>query len=170
MKGKSTFLHLLGGLLLCSNGAVACKKTETVTLPSPTAAPVAQTPPASPPSPATAPVAQNPPAGVRVERITLAKSVNEDASPVQAETTFASGETIYVSMWTPSVPVGTVIAARWFKPDGWVTEERIMTDRTADYLSFHAHPPDGNGWAPGTYRVEIIVNGASAGSTTFTVS
>jgi hypothetical protein len=73
-------------------------------------------------------------------------------------------------MWTAATPVGTEITARWLGPDGQqITEDKIVTDRAGDgYTSFHA--ANTNGWTPGTYRVEILLNGAPAGSTTFTVS
>jgi outer membrane usher protein FimD/PapC len=66
--------------------------------------------------------------------------------------------------------VGTEITARWVGPDGQqITEDKIVTDRPGDgYTSFHA--ANTKGWAPGTYTVEILVNGQPAGSTTFIVS
>jgi hypothetical protein len=132
------------------------KKTETAAYP----APGTETPAAAPAQPA----------GARVERITVAKAVNSDSSPSEVATAFGRGDTVYVSMWTASTPVGTEIAARWFGPDGQqLTEDKIVTDRAGDgYTSFHA--ANVKGWAPGTYRVEILLNGAPAGSTTFTIS
>jgi hypothetical protein len=137
--------------------AVACKKKyETA------AAPAAGT---EAPAPAAAPAT-----GARVERITVAKAVKSDDSPGESASTFGKNDTVYVSMWTANTPVGTEIAARWFGPDGQqITEDKIVTDRAGDgYTSFHA--ANTNGWTPGTYRVEILLNGAPAGSTTFTVS
>jgi hypothetical protein len=153
---KKDFLRLVAAVAVFGSLAVGCKKKEeTAALPPPADVPVAQVSPVA--------------AGARVERITVAKAVNADDSPGAAATTFAKGDTVYVSMWTASAPVGTEITARWFGPDGQqVTEDKIVTDRPGDgYTSFHA--ANVNGWAPGTYRVEILVNGAPAGSTTFTV-
>ena len=154
---KTTFLRLVLAVAVCVVAAVGCKKKEeAAALPPPADVPVAQVPPVA--------------AGARVERITVAKAVNADDSPGAAVTTFAKGDTVYVSMWTASAPVGTEITARWFGPDGQqITEDKIVTDRPGDgYTSFHA--ANVNGWAAGTYRVEILVNGAPAGSTSFTVS
>jgi hypothetical protein len=96
--------------------------------------------------------------------------VNSDHSPGEAASTFAKNDTVYVSMWTADTPVGTEIKARWLSPDGQqITEDKIVTDRPGDgYTSFHA--ANTKGWAPGTYRVEILLNGQPAGSTTFVVS
>jgi hypothetical protein len=137
---------------------VACKKKEeTAAYPAPgTDAP--------------APMATAVPAGARVERITVVKAVNSDDSPGEAATSFAPGDTVYVSMWTAAAPVGTEITARWFGPNGQqLTEDKIVTDKAGDgFTSFHA--ANAKGWAPGTYRVDILLNGAPAGSTTFTIS
>ncbi len=110
------------------------------------------------------------PAGARVERITVVKAVNSDDSPGEAMTTFGPRDTVYVSMWTASAPVGTEIAARWYGPNGeQITEDKIVTDKAGDgYTSFHA--ANTKGWAAGQYRVDILLNGAPAGSTTFTIS
>jgi hypothetical protein len=135
----------------------ACKKTETVAYP-----PSGSEPPAAMATPV--------PAGARIERITVVKAVNSDDSPGEATTTFGASDTVYISMWTAATPVGTEIAARWFGPNGQqLTEDKIVTDKAGDgYTSFHA--ANVKGWAPGTYRVDILLNGAPAGSTTFTIS
>lgn len=157
MKTKRDIPRLLVMVSVCVIAAVGCKKkTETAALPPPMDAPVSQVSPLA--------------AGARVERITVAKAVNADDSPGEVATMFGKADTVYVSMWTASAPVATEITARWFGPDGQqVTEDKIVTDRQGDgYTSFHA--ANVNGWASGTYRVDILVNGAPAGSTTFTIS
>jgi hypothetical protein len=155
-----TAYRVLAVATVLALAAVGCKKKETTVVPAAgTEAPVAS-----------APAAPAPAAGAHVERITVAKAVNSDDSPGEAASAFGKSDTVYVSMWTANAPVGTEIKARWIGPDGQqITEDRIVTDRAGDgYTSFHA--ANTNGWAPGTYRVEILLNGAPAGSTTFTVS
>lgn len=157
---RRTGYRLLATAIVFALAAVGCKKTtETAAYPAASSTPVAAAP---------APTAA--PAGARIERITVAKAVNSDDSPGAAATTFGKSDTVYVSMWTASTPVGTEIKARWFGPDGQqITEDKIVTDRPGDgYTSFHA--ANTKGWGPGTYRVEILLNGQPAGSTTFTVS
>ena len=154
---RRTGYRLFATAIVFAMVAVGCKKkSETAAYP----APGTEAPPAAAPA---APVA-------RVERITIAKAVNTDDSPGEAAVAFGAKDTVYVSMWTADTPVGTEIAARWFGPDGQqITEDKIVTDRAGDgYTSFHA--ANTNGWKPGTYRVDILLNGAPAGSTTFTVS
>lgn len=146
--------RLLAIALVVAIATVGCKKKEEV---------------AVAPAPVDAPAAAPAPAGARVERIAVVKAVNPDDSPGEAATTFGRNDTVYVSMWTASAPVGTEVTARWIGPDGQqVTEDKIVTDRAGDgYTSFHA--ANTSGWAPGTYRVEILLNGQPAGSTNFTV-
>jgi hypothetical protein len=156
MKKQEVFL--IAAAVALAAATVACKKkVETAAYP----------PPGSEPPAAMATAV---PAGARVERITVVKAVNSDDSPGEAATTFGPKDTVYVSMWTASAPVGTEIAARWFGPNGQqMNEDKIVTDKAGDgYTSFHA--ANVKGWAPGTYRVEILLNGAPAGSTTFTIS
>lgn len=106
----------------------------------------------------------------RVERIVVAKSVNADKSPGDPVANFGKKDTVYVSFWTADAPVGTELMARWLDPNGAVlTEDKIVTDTAASgYSEFHAAKK--SGWAPGTYKVEILINGQPAGSTSFTVS
>lgn len=104
----------------------------------------------------------------RVARITVAKSINADDSPRLTGDTFGPHDTVYVTMWT-SGPVGTSIMARWAGPIGeQLTEDTVVLDRPGDgYTSFHASHM--KGWAPGSYEVEILVNGLRAGVARFTV-
>ena len=157
---NKTRFRILASALVAAVATFACKKNETVSTP-----PAGAEPPAvvqASPVPA-APVAH-------VERITIAKAVNADHSPGEAATTFGKKDTVYVTMWTSSAPIGTEITARWFGPDGkQLTEDKIVTDKAGDgYTSFHA--ANTKGWAPGAYRVDVLLNGAPVGSTVFTIS
>jgi len=155
---KKQGLFLIASAIVLAAATVACKKKVEVAAPAP-----ASEPPAA--------MATAVPAGARIERITVAKAVNADHSPGEAATAFGTKDTVYVSMWTASAPVGTEITARWFGPDGKQlgTDDKVVTDKAGDgYTSFHA--ANTKGWTPGTYRVDILLNGAPAGSTTFTIS
>jgi hypothetical protein len=151
-------LILIAGAIVLAAATAACKKKVEVAAPAP-----ASEPPVA--------MATAVPAGAHIERITVAKAVNADHSPGEAATTFGTKDTVYVSMWTANAPVGTEITARWFGPTGQQmgTDDKVVTDKAGDgYTSFHA--ANTKGWTPGTYRVDILLNGAPAGSTTFTIS
>ena len=138
--------------------AFGCKKKETAAVSVPPPAVEMTAPPADMPG------------GARVERVTTSKAVTADDSPGETAATFGKGDTVYVSMWTANAPVGTEIKARWIGPDGkQFNEDRIVTDKAGDgYTSFYAR--NRNGWDPGNYRVEILLNGQPAVSAAFVVS
>ncbi|HEX9687774.1 MAG TPA: hypothetical protein VGB47_01730 [Thermoanaerobaculia bacterium] len=155
---RTAYLPLVAAIVLAIVVPACRKKTETAAYPAAgTEAPAAGQP-------------ASPVGGARIERITVAKAVKTDDSPGETAASFGKNDTVYVSMWTANTPVGTEITARWYGPDGQqVTEDKIVTDRAGEgYTSFHA--ANTNGWSAGTYRVEILLNGAPAGSTTFTIS
>lgn len=141
---------LVGAVLVLA----ACKKKETVAAAEPA------------PYPTSAPAQTA--AGATLERLTVARSVNADDSPGAAATSFGKGDTVYVTMWRSNIPAGAEITARWFGPDGvQITEDKLSTPGGDGYTSFHA--TNTKGWAPGGYRVEILLNGETAQTVTFMV-
>jgi len=141
----------LGTILLLPG----CKKKE---------APVATTP-----EPTAYPAPEAPAAGARLERIVVSRSVNADDSPGAVAASFGKNDTVFVSLWRSNIPAGAEITARWFGPDGaQITEDKqVMTSAGDGYTSFHA--ADTKGWAPGSYRVEILLNGQKTETVTFMV-
>jgi hypothetical protein len=129
-------------------------------------------PPPPPPEPTAAPavVVPTPVPAARLEKITVTKTVQADKSPGEAAASFGKKDTVYVSFWMADVPAGTEVKARWTDPKGvQLTEDKITTDKPGSgYSEFHAAKK--SGWAPGTYKVDLFINGQPAGTTTFTVS
>ncbi len=128
--------------------------------------------PPPPPAPTAAPTVEvpTPVPAARLEKITVTKSVNADKSPGEAAASFGKKDTVYVSFWMADVPAGTEVKARWSDPSGkQLTEDKITTDKAASgYSEFHAAKK--SGWTPGTYKVDLFVNGQPAGTVNFTVS
>jgi hypothetical protein len=149
-------LARLGLPLVFAAAVFACAKKE---------------PPAPPPEPTAAPPVEvpTPVPAARLEKITVSKSVNADKSPGEAAASFGKKDTVYVSFWVADAPVGTELMARWSDPAGkQLTEDKIVTDKAGDgYTEFHAAKK--SGWASGTYKVDLFINGQPAGSTTFAV-
>lgn len=129
-----------------------------------------EAPPPPEPTPVAAVEVPTPVPAARFERVIVTKSVGADKSPGEAAASFGKKDTVYVSFWVADAPVGTELKARWSDPSGvQLTEDTIVTDKAGDgYTEFHAAKK--SGWAPGTYKVELFLNGQPAGSTTFTVS
>jgi hypothetical protein len=153
-------LQRIGLTLLLATCFFACTKKESTTTTTTAQAP--------PPTVAAIPTVV---AVAHVERIVVVKAVKADKSPEGgAVMTFARKDPVYVSFWVADAPVGTELKARWIDPKGNVlSEDKVVTDTPGGgYTEFHAAKK--SGWAPGTYTVEILMNGQPAGSTTFTVS
>jgi hypothetical protein len=129
-------------------------------------------PPAPPPAPTAMPTVEvpTPVPAARLDKITVTKSVNADKSPGETAASFGKKDTVYVSFWVADAPAGTELKARWSDPKGTqLTEDKVVTDKAGSgYSEFHAAKK--SGWAPGTYKVDLFLNGQPAGTVNFTVS
>lgn len=129
-------------------------------------------PPPPPPAPTAMPTVEvpTPVPAARLDKITVTKSVNADKSPGEAAASFGKKDTVYVSFWVADAPAGTELKARWSDPKGTqLTEDKVVTDKAGSgYSEFHAAKK--SGWAPGTYKVDLFLNGQPAGTVNFTVS
>jgi hypothetical protein len=111
------------------------------------------------------------PAAAKVTAIELGNAITDDGRVAvgAAKTTFAPADTIYVSVLTDRPPAGATLSARWTYEDGQLVsenrEELTSSDRNA--TEFHIAKPDG--WPAGRYKVEIALNGQSAGAREFEV-
>ncbi len=114
-----------------------------------------------------APAAQEP--VVAVSAIEVGHGLDADKRVLQATTTFTSKDTIYASVLTNGVGSDVEIKARWTYQDGQVVNEssQMISPTGAAATEFHIAKPDG--WPAGTYKVEVFLNGNSAGTKDFTV-
>lgn len=141
---------------------VACgKKEEPAPPPPPPAAPAP--PPAAAPAPA--------PAGVAVSTVALGKGIGADKKVTDATDTFAPKDTIYAAVDTTGTGTAKLDAKWTYTKDGKtvpVKEDTATIAPTGPATSeFHVSKPDG--WPAGTYQVEILVDGKSAATKSFTV-
>lgn len=151
-----------GALALAALLVVAgCKRSET-TAPAPAPAPTS--PPATAAPPPTAA-----PAPLSVTDIALGKSIGGDKSIAEPTTEFAPEDTFYVSVKTTGSAPKATLTARWTYEDGQnvaeSTEEIAPTGPAT--TEFHVSKPDG--WPEGGYKVEVLVDGKSAGTKELTV-
>jgi hypothetical protein len=136
-------------LAAVAGGAGACKKkTEPGTTTPPTTT-----------APASAPFA--------VASVNLGKSLGPDKRVTSETTTFGVNDTIYASVATSGDPGGT-LAARWTFQDGQVVDETTQSVGAGPAVTeFHVSKP--SGWPVGSYKVEVMLNGAAAQSKEFRV-
>lgn len=139
-----------------------CKKDEPAAPPPPATPPPASQAPAAPPPPPPAPA-------FTVTEIQTAVVVGEDASSARPTATFAPTDQITALVFTSGTG-GHALAARWtYGADRQtVYEEDAKLEATgASVHQFSISKADG--FPTGDYQVEILVDGASAGSRQFKV-
>jgi hypothetical protein len=146
-------------LALVAVGLVACKKDP------PPAPPPQSTAPA--PSPAPAPT----PAAVSVSAATLGSAVGTDKKVTEAKDSFARNDTIHVAVDTAGSGTAS-LKARWtYTHEGksvLVKEDTQTIQATGPSTTeFHVSKPDG--WPPGDYQVEVLVDDQVVQTKKFTV-
>lgn len=110
------------------------------------------------------------PTGVRVAHIDLGRSLTAEKTIGGTTDSFKPNDTIYASVATEGAAPSTTLKARWTFQDGQVVNESSQTiaPTGAARTEFHISKPDG--WPAGKYKIEVLVNGVSAGSKDFAVA
>ncbi|HUR91613.1 MAG TPA: hypothetical protein VMY38_02960 [Gemmatimonadaceae bacterium] len=132
--------------------AGACGKKDAA--PADTAGPVA-TPAATP---------------LRVADIQLGKGIGSDKRVLTPTTSFGTRDTIYVSVTTDGAATDARLTATWmYNGTQGVseTDEMISSPGGTNVSEFHISKD--SPWPTGSYRVDIKLNGASAGSRDFMI-
>jgi hypothetical protein len=141
----------------------ACGKKEAPPAPVPAPAPA--------PAPAPVPAPAQAPAGVGVAMVTLGSAVGADKKVSTAKEVFAKGDTIHASIDTTGAGTATLVAKWTFTKDGKtvpVKEESMTITPSGPATSeFHISKPDG--WPPGDYRVELLLDGKPVSTKSFKV-
>jgi hypothetical protein len=103
-----------------------------------------------------------------VTTIDLGRSLNADRTILDRTETFARTDTIYAAVATSGSGSGD-LRSRWTFQDGQVVNEstQSISPTGPAVTEFHISKPDG--WPVGRYKVEIFLNGISAGSKDFEV-
>jgi hypothetical protein len=109
-------------------------------------------------------------APVRVSHIDLGREIAADKTISNRTETFKPNDTIYASVATEGAAPSTAIKARWTYQDGQIVDESTQTIApTGDARTeFHMSKPDG--WPAGKYKLEVLVNGTTAGTKDFEVT
>jgi len=110
-------------------------------------------------------------AGVKVNQLHVGRSVTAEKTIAEKTDSFRPGDTFYVSVETDGSGPSATLTARWTYEDGQVVDEsrqNIAPTGGATVTEFHVSKPDG--WPAGGYKVEVLLNGASAGTREFKVT
>jgi hypothetical protein len=149
-------------LALALGLAAACSRSEA-----PPAPP--KTPETLPGVQAAPPVAPSPAAAAkRVAAVALGSALDPAKGVVAPKSTFAPTDTIYASVTTVGWDAPVTLVARWSSEDGRVVSESTQKAEVGPSTTeFHIANPQG--LAVGSYQVEILADGASAGVQRFEV-
>jgi hypothetical protein len=99
---------------------------------------------------------------LQIANLQLGRSLNPDNSVGAHTTRFKPDETVYVSILSDEPGAGT-ITARWLLNGQVVSEaKRDVSYNREAATEFHLQ--NSGGFPPGTYRVEILINGEPSGS------
>ena len=107
--------------------------------------------------------------GLRVSKIDIGRSLTPDKTISDITESFKPNDTIYASIATEGTAASATLKARWTYQDGQVVNESAQTIApTGDARTeFHISKPEG--WPPGKYKLEVLLNDASAATRDFEV-
>ena len=100
-----------------------------------------------------------------------------DQDAVQTSTTFGAFDTVYVVSDLANGVAGNVITSKWYAenvdgldPNFLLDEADInVTEESFDGTVFFFFEPPTDGWPAGTYKVEVLFNGALTSTVNFSV-
>lgn len=111
-----------------------------------------------------------PAAALRVTEIETGKGWNADRTLRDGTDDFGVRDTIYVRVKTDGSSPGATLAAKWTYQDGQTVEESSQTIAPTGGETVHEfHIQKATAWPAGNYKVEILLDGVSAGSKDFAI-
>ena len=143
------------GLVLSS-----CGKKEEAPKPAPSA---------PPPKAQTAPPPGAP--ALAVSQVNVGKAIGPDKKITAATTEFAKNDTMYVSVDTTGAGNAKIDAKWTYSRDGKtvVVKEESMNITTMGPATNELHVSKPDGWPPGSYTVEVSMDGKPVGTKQLTV-
>jgi hypothetical protein len=109
--------------------------------------------------------------GVKVTQIDVGRSIAADKTIAEKTDSFRPADTFYLSVKTDGSGPSATLTARWTYQDGQVVDEsrqNIAPTGSTTVTEFHLSKPDG--WPAGGYKVDVLLNGISAGTREFKVT
>ena len=129
--------------------------------------------PKPPEQPAAAPATPPPPPPLAVAVIDLGKTIDADKRVTAPLAVFGVRDTIYASVGTTGAGSNATIGVKWtfVKTDGKEVpvNETSQTISPAGPIATEFHITKASAWPRGKYKVEVTLNGASAGTKEFEI-
>jgi hypothetical protein len=106
---------------------------------------------------------------LKVADIRLGRSIGVDKTVAETSDSFKPADTFYVSVRTEGTSPSATLKARWTYEDGQPVDESTQSIAPSGpaVTEFHVSKPDG--WPTGSYKVEVLLDGVSAGHKAFKV-
>jgi hypothetical protein len=153
MRRNTTRVAAFAGTLLLLGALAACNKKNDTTLTDTTAA-----------GTMTATVAMDT-TPIRVSDIQVGKVVGSDKKIGDQTTSFGVRDTMYVAVITDGAAKDAKITAKWTFNDKQVVKESSQTISPAGgETATEFHVDKKSAWPKGKYKVEVMLNGVSAGT------
>jgi hypothetical protein len=101
---------------------------------------------------------------LRVSDIQLGKSIGTDKKVTNQTTTFGVRDTLYVAVITDGAAKDAKISTKWTYNARTVKEDSQTISPTGGESVTEFHIDKATPWPKGKYKVEVMLNGVSAGS------
>jgi len=102
---------------------------------------------------------------IKVSDIQVGKSVGSDKKVSNGTTTFGVRDTMYVAVVTDGAAKDAKLTTRWLYNNSQVVKEETQTiSPTGGESVTEFHVTKASAWPKGNYRVEVTLNGVSAGT------
>lgn len=151
MKNSSIRVTIVALCLMTAVGVTACQKKAAQTETSSDATTQTQSQP------------------VEVAHIDLGKGVGADNRVTDQSDAFTPGETVYATIVTNGSAPSAEIKTVWTYQDGQIVDESVRTIAPNGEAATEFHITKPAGLPIGKYKVEVFLNGASAGTKDFEV-
>jgi hypothetical protein len=112
---------------------------------------------------------QQAPADVAVSHIEIGRHVDADKPVTDVTREFKPGDTVYASVLTNGAAQNAEMMVRWTYQDGQIVDETTQTISPTGNAATEFHIAKPEGLATGKYKVEVFVNGKSAGTEEFEI-
>jgi hypothetical protein len=107
---------------------------------------------------------------LEVEEIDVGKGVNADMTLKDKTDDFGVRDTIYVSVKTEGASAGSKLDAKWTYQTGQTVSESSQNISPSGGETRHEfHIAKASAWPKGNYKVEILLDGMSAGTKDFSI-
>ena len=114
-------------------------------------------------------VATMPLAPVTVAEIEVGKGLNADQTLRDETDDFGVRDTVYAVVRTDGAGTSSQLAAKWTFQDGQTVHESSQAISPAGEARHEFHIEKATAWPKGKYKVEVMLDGVSAGSKEFEI-